>query len=95
MQHTNKRKISMSITKELYADYLATRKREQDLQQKKTKEKELFQQKQNDNITSNKVASDSVSFTKKHALSMSDALNQVRKSKVTLPDTTHLRPENN
>jgi len=84
----------MSITKELYQDYLTQRKKEQELLTKKKQEQELYNKKQNDNITSNRVASDTVSFTKKHALSMSDALNQVRKSKVTLPDTTHLRPEN-
>ncbi len=43
---------------------------------------------------SSKVASDEVTYQKQHMRSMEDALKEVRKSKHTIPDGLHMRPEN-
>ena len=49
----------------------------------------------NEPNNSTSVAKDTVTFQKKHYTSMSDALNEVRKNKSTIPDGLFLRPENN
>ena len=49
----------------------------------------------NEPNSSTKVASDTVTFQKKHYTSMADALNEVRKNKSTIADGLFLRPENN
>ena len=50
--------------------------------------------KHNSDWSSNKTAADEVSFQKKHLTSMSDALKEVRKSKVTHEDTTQVTRPN-
>jgi hypothetical protein len=42
----------------------------------------------------NKTAPDDVSFKSSHRTSMADAIQQVRKSNITIPDGHYLRPEN-
>ena len=49
----------------------------------------------NEPNSSTKVASDTVTFQKKHYTSMADALNEVRENKSTIADGLVLRPENN
>ncbi len=48
----------------------------------------------NEPNTSSRVAKDSVTYQKQHMKSMEDALKEVRKSKHTIPDGLHMRPEN-
>ena len=67
---------------------------------KKEKEKRLEQQLidylfgKNLPTTETRVASDEVSYTQKHYQSMTDALAEVRKSKITHEDTTQVTRPN-
>ena len=44
--------------------------------------------------SSTQVANDNITYKKGHAKSMMDALKEVRRSKHTIPDGLHMRPEN-
>lgn len=72
--------------------YLHHRQKQEE--QRRTEERRNFNL-QNIPNTSTQVASNSVTFQKKHLSSMSDALKEVRKSKHKIPDGLFLRPENN
>ncbi|MDC1022977.1 hypothetical protein OAR00_00315 [Alphaproteobacteria bacterium] len=80
------------MTDNFIPTYLHHRQRQEEL--RRTEERRNFNL-QNVPNNSTQVASQSVTFQKKHLQSMSDALKDVRKSKQTIPDGLFLRPENN
>lgn len=64
-------------------------KREKELEKKRAAERIAFAMRNEPNTTT-QVASDSVTFQKQHYASMTDALAEVRKSKITHADTSQV-----
>ena len=88
------------MTKEYGGNQIMTNFTPTYLHHRQREEEKIRQQQRIDFALRNKpnnstsVASDTITFTKKHKQSMSNALAEVRKNETTIPDGLHIRPEN-
>ncbi len=83
--------LEKKIMTDFVPTYIHHRQKEEELKRRKQRLDFAFRNQPN---SSTQVASDSITFNKKHRQSMADALEEVRKNKSTIPDGLHMRPEN-